>query len=87
MPSSTISSTELRRRPGAARKAAKSGVVFITERGHLAYALLSVAEYERLTPTAGFATDTPKPDAPYSVQRLKTSEPLVPPKPKEFERA
>ena len=23
----------------------------------------------------------------YSVQRLKTSEPLVPPKPKEFERA
>jgi prevent-host-death family protein len=64
MPSTTMSSTELRRRPGVARKAAERGVVFITERGRPAYALLSVAEYERITPTADFAVDAPKPDAP-----------------------
>jgi prevent-host-death family protein len=64
MPSTTMSSTELRRGPGVARKAAKRGVVFITERGRPAYALLSVAEYERMTPAADFAADTPRSDAP-----------------------
>jgi prevent-host-death family protein len=87
MLSSIISSTELRRRPGAARKAAKSGVVFITERGRPAFALLSVAGYEQIMLTAAFAVDTPKSEKPYSVQRLKTSEPLVPPKPNEFDSA
>jgi prevent-host-death family protein len=59
-----MTSTELRRSPGAARKAAESGVVFITERGRPAYAFLSVAEYEQMSLTAGFAVDMPKSEGP-----------------------
>ena len=44
-----ITSRELARAPGVAKRATKAGPVFITERGNVEFVLLSVAEYERLS--------------------------------------
>jgi prevent-host-death family protein len=44
-----LSSGELNRDVASAKKAAKDGTVFITERGKPAYVLLSIEEYQRLT--------------------------------------
>ena len=44
----TISSRELNQNVTRAKKAAKSGPVFITDRGKPAHVLLSIDEYQRL---------------------------------------
>src|SRR5690554_2875687 len=45
----TLSSRELNQDVTRAKKAAKSGPVFITDRGKPAHVLLSIEEYQRLT--------------------------------------
>lgn len=45
----TVTSREFNQDVGRAKRAAKSGPVFITDRGKLAYVLLSIEEYRRLT--------------------------------------
>ena len=45
----TLSSRELNQDVGRAKKAAKDGPVFITDRGRPAHVLLSIEEYRRLT--------------------------------------
>jgi prevent-host-death family protein len=45
----TISSRELNQDVTRAKKAARSGPVFITDRGKPAHVLLSIEEYQRLT--------------------------------------
>ena len=45
----TLSSRELNQDVGRAKKAARLGPVFITDRGKPAYVLLSIEEYQRLT--------------------------------------
>ena len=44
----TVTSRELNRDVGGAKKAAKLGPVFITDRGRLAHVLLSIEDYRRL---------------------------------------
>ncbi|MFA5731491.1 MAG: type II toxin-antitoxin system Phd/YefM family antitoxin [Acidithiobacillus sp.] len=45
----TLSSRELNQDVARAKKAAKNGPVFITDRGKPAHVLLSIEEYQRLT--------------------------------------
>ncbi|KAF0804419.1 prevent-host-death family protein [Alcanivorax sp. S71-1-4] len=45
----TLSSRELNQDVGRAKKAARLGPVFITDRGKPAHVLLSIEEYQRLT--------------------------------------
>lgn len=45
----TLSSRELNQDIGRAKKAAKHGPVFITDRGKPAHVLLSIEEYQKLT--------------------------------------
>jgi len=45
----TLSSRELNQDVTRAKKAAKDGPVFITDRGRPAHVLLSIEEYQRLT--------------------------------------
>lgn len=49
MPITTLSSRELNQDVSRAKKAARSGPVFITDRGKPAHVLLSFDEYQRLT--------------------------------------
>jgi len=48
VPVTTVTSCELNRNIGHAKKAAKSGPVFITHRGEPAHVLLSIEDYRRL---------------------------------------
>ena len=45
----TVTSRELNQDVGSAKRAAKSGPVFITDRGRPAHVLLCIEEYRRLT--------------------------------------
>jgi len=45
----TISSRELNQDVSKAKRAALSGPVFITDRGHTAHVLLSIEEYQKIT--------------------------------------
>jgi prevent-host-death family protein len=54
MPITKISSREFNQDTARAKKAAKKGPVFITDRGKPAHVLLSIKDYERL---AGAAVD------------------------------
>ena len=45
----TISSRELNHDVSKAKKAALSGPVFITDRGHTAHVLLTIEEYQKIT--------------------------------------
>jgi prevent-host-death family protein len=45
----TLSSREFNQDSGRAKKAAKHGPVFITDRGKPAHVLLSIEEYQRIT--------------------------------------
>src|SRR5690606_30597025 len=45
----TFSSREFNQDTDRAKKAASHGTVFINDRGHLSYGLLTVEEYQRLT--------------------------------------
>lgn len=49
MPITTISSREFNQDTGSAKKAAKAGPVFITDRGQPAHVLLSIEDYRKLT--------------------------------------
>lgn len=49
MATTTISSRKFNQNTSAAKKAAKNGPVFITDRGHAAHVLLSIEEYRQLT--------------------------------------
>ncbi len=49
MPVTTLSSREFNQDTGRAKKAAKKGPVFITDRGHTSYVLLSIDQYQSLT--------------------------------------
>lgn len=51
MPITTLSSREFNHDTGRAKRAAKSGPVFITDRGHPALVLLSIADYNKLQPS------------------------------------
>ena len=48
----TLSSREFNQDAGRAKKAAKAGPVFITDRGRPAHVLLSIEDYQRLTASA-----------------------------------
>ena len=45
----TLSSREFNQDAGRAKKAARNGPVFITDRGRPAHVLLSIEEYQRIT--------------------------------------
>lgn len=45
----TISSRELNHDVSKAKRAALSGPVFITDRGHIAHVLLTIEEYQKIT--------------------------------------
>ncbi len=45
----TLSSREFNQRASDAKRAAKNGPVFITDRGHPAHVLLSIDDYRKLT--------------------------------------
>jgi prevent-host-death family protein len=45
----TLSSREFNQDTGRAKRAAKSGPVFITDRGRPAHVLLTIEDYQRLT--------------------------------------
>lgn len=47
----TLSSRELSQHAGRAMRATKTGPVFITDRGRLAYVLLSIEDYRKLSGT------------------------------------
>ena len=49
MPITTLSSREFNQDTGGAKKAAKEGPVFITDRGRPAHVLLTIDEYQRLS--------------------------------------
>ena len=49
MPITTLSSREFNQRASEAKRAAKNGPVFITDRGRPAHVLMSFEDYQRLT--------------------------------------
>lgn len=49
MPITTLSSRKFNQDASGAKKAAKNGPVFITDRGRPAHVLLTIQEYQRLT--------------------------------------
>lgn len=53
----TLSSRELNQDIGKAKKAARLGAVFITDRGQPAYVLLSIEEYQKMTRNQPKITD------------------------------
>jgi hypothetical protein len=53
----TLSSREFNQDASRAKKAAKDGPVFITDRGRLAHVLLTVEEYQRLTGASSSIVD------------------------------
>lgn len=57
--STIITSSELRRRPSAARRATCAGPVIITERGKPSHVLVSIDQYRRLAHAAGSEVQEP----------------------------
>lgn len=53
----TLSSREFNQDASRAKKAAKDGPVFITDRGRLAHVLLTVEDYQRLSGTSASIID------------------------------
>lgn len=49
MPITTLSSREFNQDAGKAKKAARTGPVFITDRGRPAHVLLTIEDYRKLT--------------------------------------
>jgi prevent-host-death family protein len=69
----TMSSREFNQNTSAAKRAARNGPVFVTERGRPSHVLLSVEDYERLN------AKTPAAEAPGKVVSLR--EALMDPNP------
>ena len=57
MPLTTLSSREFNQDTSKAKKAARSGPVFITDRGRPAHVLLSIEQYQTLTAPAASIVD------------------------------
>jgi prevent-host-death family protein len=57
VPATTLSSRAFNQDTGAAKRAAKRGPVFITDRGHPSHVLLSIEDYRRLTSTQASIVD------------------------------
>jgi prevent-host-death family protein len=57
MTSTTMSAREFNQNAGGAKKAAREGPVFITDRGRPSHVLLSFEAYERLTGGGGDLVD------------------------------
>ena len=57
MPHITLSSREFNQDTSKAKKAARSGPVFITDRGRPAHVLLSIEQYQTLTAPAASIVD------------------------------
>lgn len=57
MPVTTMSSREFNQDTSGAKKAARRGPVFITERGRPAHVLLSIEDYEKLINAQGSIVD------------------------------
>jgi prevent-host-death family protein len=57
VPVTTFSSREFNQDTGRAKKAAKQGPVFISDRGRPAHVLLTIEEYRKLTATHGSIVD------------------------------
>jgi prevent-host-death family protein len=53
----TLSSREFNQDAGGAKKAARNGPVFITDRGRPAHVLLSIEEYRKITGKQGSILD------------------------------
>lgn len=53
----TLSSREFNQDASRAKKAAKDGPVFITDRGRLAHVLLTIEDYQRLTGASSSIVD------------------------------
>jgi prevent-host-death family protein len=49
VPVTTVSSREFNQDAGRAKKAARNGPVFITDRGRPAHVLMTIEDYQRLT--------------------------------------
>ncbi|QNI32198.1 type II toxin-antitoxin system Phd/YefM family antitoxin [Alloacidobacterium dinghuense] len=58
MTATTFSSREFNQDAGRAKKAAKRGPVFITDRGRTSHVLLSIEEYEKITGTGENIVDS-----------------------------
>lgn len=57
MPITTLSSRAFNQDTSGAKKAAKNGPVFITDRGRPAHVLLTIEDYEKLTGGGGNIVD------------------------------
>lgn len=57
MPNTILSSRTFNQDTGAAKRAAKRGPVFITDRGRPSHVLLSIEDYRRLTSTQASIVD------------------------------
>ena len=57
MPTTTLTSREFNQDSSRAKRAAREGPVFITDRGRAAHVLLSMEEYRRLTGCGGSIED------------------------------
>jgi prevent-host-death family protein len=57
MPITTFSSREFNQDASKAKKAARTGPVFITDRGRPAHVLLSIQQYQKLTGSAASIVD------------------------------
>jgi len=65
MSTTTMTSREFNQDTGGAKKAARQGPVFITDRGQVSHVLLSIEEYRRLTGKGmSLAEAVAQPDAP-----------------------
>ena len=77
----TLSSRELNQDIGRAKKAAKSGPVFITDRGKPAHVLLSIQDYRRLAGERRSLVDALSmaglADIDFEPQRLRIESPPV----------
>lgn len=72
--SMTISSREFNQDVASAKRAARDGPVFITDRGKPAHVLMSVEEYRRLTTVVGSIADllADDPDIAFDAPRLSS---------------
>ena len=76
----TFSSRGFNHDAGAAKKAAKQGPAFITDRGKPSHVLLSIEEYQRITATqAGIVDPLAMPEADIDFEPLRLAAELYRP--------
>lgn len=78
MPVTTLTSREFNQDTSGAKKAARRGPVFITDRGRLAHVLISIEEYQRLTGAQVTLLDAlAQPDAPQEADEFDFEPPRL----------